>query len=78
MVPEWPLTWPVPSKRSPLAQTTRAFLLLATAHWGCAMPEILYFSVPTTYLRVDSLAHGDSGTFEGKLFDTEVTALERG
>lgn len=35
-------------------------------------------SVSTTYLGVDSLPHGDSGTFQGKLFDTEVTALERG
>ena len=41
-------------------------------------PETPRPSVPTTYLRVDSLPHGDSGTFQGKLFDTEVTALERG
>lgn len=41
-------------------------------------PETSRPSVPTTYLGVDSLPHGDSGTFQGKLFDTEVTALERG
>lgn len=37
-----------------------------------------YYSVPITYLRVDSLSHWYSGTFQSKLFDTEVTALKRG
>lgn len=37
-----------------------------------------YCPVPTTYLRIDSLSHRDSGTFQSKLFDTEVAALKRG
>lgn len=29
-------------------------------------------------LRIDSLSHRDSGTFQSKLFDTKVAALKRG